>query len=148
MTTFPRLVAVVLLAGLVAACSQSGGQGSGQGSGSGGGPAGAGGRAAAAPPSVEQLAAKVGCKPRIQVDAAELRTGYCRTPDGEFFVTTFASQAGKDAWMDAAPEYNPHLVGNLWTVLSGRQVLDLLRERLGGDLHLTDHRTKQMKVVG
>ncbi|MEV0626996.1 hypothetical protein ACI2LC_02405 [Nonomuraea wenchangensis] len=144
MTTFPRLAAVVLLAGLAAACSQV----NGQGSGSGGGPAGAGGRAGAAPPSVEQLAAKVGCKPRIQVDAAELRTGYCRTPDGEFFVTTFASQAGKDAWMDAAPEYNPHLVGNLWTVLSGRQVLDLLRERLGGDLHLTDHRTKRMKVVG
>ncbi|WP_020540714.1 hypothetical protein [Nonomuraea coxensis] len=140
MTTFPRLAALVLLAGLAAACSQ--------GSGSGGGPAVAGGRAGAAPPSVEQLAAKVGCKPRIQVNAAELRTGYCRTPDGEFFVTTFASQAGKDAWMDAAPEYNPHLVGDLWTVLSGRQVLDLLRERLGGDLHLTDHRTKRMRVAG
>ncbi|MCK2217406.1 hypothetical protein MF672_026980 [Actinomadura sp. ATCC 31491] len=139
MTTFPRLAAFVLLAGLAAACSQ--------GSGSGGGPAAAGGQAGAAPPSVEQLSAKVGCKPRIQVDAAELRTGYCRTADGEFFVTTFRTQAGKDAWMDAAPEYSPHLVGNLWTVLSGRQVLDLLRERLGGDLHLTDHRTKRMNVV-
>ncbi|MGW4797264.1 hypothetical protein ACWEPC_33070, partial [Nonomuraea sp. NPDC004297] len=108
----------------------------------------AGARPAAAPMTVEQLSAKVGCTPRMQVNAAELRTGYCATPDGEFFVTTFASQRGKDAWMDAAPEYNPHLVGPLWTVLSSRKVLDLLKERLGGDLHLTDHRTKQMRVVG
>ncbi|MEV5889417.1 hypothetical protein [Nonomuraea fuscirosea] len=139
MTTIPRLTAVALLAALVAGCS----------SGSGGGyVASAGKLAVAAPLTVEQISAKVGCTPRMQVDAAEIRTGFCRTPDGEFFVTTFASQTGKDAWMDAAPEYNPHLVGNLWTVLSSRKVLDLLKERLGGDLHLTDHRTKQMKVVG
>ncbi|MEV4393966.1 hypothetical protein [Nonomuraea sp. NPDC049607] len=138
MTTFPRLAALALLAGLVAACS------------SGGGSAAPGPSAprAAAPQTVEQLAAKVGCKPRMQVDAAEIRTGYCRTPDGQFFVTTFASQSGKDAWMDAAPEYNPHLVGNLWTVLSSRKVLELLKERLGGDLHLKDHRTNQMRKVG
>ncbi|UBU10619.1 hypothetical protein [Nonomuraea gerenzanensis] len=139
MTTIPRLAALALLAALAAGCS----------SGSAGGYAAAGGaQAGAAPLTVEQLSAKVGCSPRMQVNAAELRTGYCKTPDGEFFVTTFRSQAGKDAWMDAAPEYNPHLVGPLWTVLSSRKVLDLLKERLGGDLHLTDHRTKQMQVVG
>ncbi|MER5997291.1 hypothetical protein ACIHFD_02355 [Nonomuraea sp. NPDC051941] len=139
MTTLPRLAAFALLAGLVAGCS----------SGSGGGyVAAAGKQGHAAPLTVEQLSAKVGCKPKMQVNAAEIRTGYCKTPDGEFFVTTFKTQAGKDAWMDAAPEYNPHLVGNLWTVLSSRKVLDLLKERLGGDLHLTDHRTKQMKTIG
>ncbi|MEV0387240.1 hypothetical protein [Nonomuraea sp. NPDC050643] len=139
MTTFPRLAAFALLAGLVAGCS----------SGSVGGYVAAGGKQVdAAPLTVEQLSAKVGCEPRMQVSAAEIRTGYCKTPDGEFFVTTFRSQAGKDAWMDAAPEYNPHLVGRLWTVLSSRKVLDLLKERLGGDLHLTDHRTKKMQVVG
>ncbi|MFI7421460.1 hypothetical protein [Nonomuraea sp. NPDC049684] len=141
MTTLPRLAVLALLAGLVAACSAGGGSGA---------PAAAGRNAAraAAPQTVEQLAAKVGCKPRMQVDAAEIRTGYCRTADGQFFVTTFASQAGKDAWMDAAPEYNPHLVGNLWTVLSSRKVLELLKERLGGDLHLKDHRTNRMRTVG
>jgi hypothetical protein len=139
MTTFPRLAAFALLAGLTAACS----------SGAGGGYVAAGAQQKQTSPlTVEQLSAKVGCKPKMQVDAAELRTGYCKTPDGQFFVTTFASQAGKDAWMDAAPEYNPHLVGNLWTVLSSRKVLDLLKERLGGDLHLKDHRTKQMRTVG
>ncbi|NRQ30563.1 hypothetical protein HII36_01710 [Nonomuraea sp. NN258] len=140
MTTFPRLAAVALLAGLVTACAP--GYGSGGNVAAGGNP----GRAAK-PLTVEQLSAKVGCEPRMQVDAAELRTGYCKTPDGEFFVTTFASQAGKDAWMDAAPEYNPHLVGPLWTVLSSREVLDLLKERLGGDLHLKDHRTNRMRTV-
>ncbi|MEQ4719922.1 hypothetical protein [Nonomuraea sp. B19D2] len=137
MTTLPRLAAFALLAGLAAGCSSEGGGGHV-----------AAQRGDAAPLTVEQLAAKVGCKPKMQVNAAEIRTGYCKTPDGEFFVTTFKSQAGKDAWMDAAPEYNPHLVGKLWTVLSSRKVLDLLKERLGGDLHLTDHRTKQMKTIG
>ncbi|MEU6710395.1 hypothetical protein ABZ897_02850 [Nonomuraea sp. NPDC046802] len=139
MTTFPRLAAFALLAGLVTACS----------SGSGGDyvAAGQNGRNTA-PLTVEQLSAKVGCRPRMQVDATDIRTGYCKTSDGEFFVTTFTAQAGKDAWMDAAPEYNPHLVGKLWTVLSSRKVLDQLKQRLGGDLHLTDHRTKQMRTVG
>ncbi|KAB8192298.1 hypothetical protein FH608_026835 [Nonomuraea phyllanthi] len=144
MTTFPRpaafaLPALALLAGLVAGCASAGA----------GGQVAAGARQpAGASLTVEQLSAKVGCTPRMQVDAADLRTGYCRTADGEFFVTTFRTQAEKDRWMDAAPEYNPHLVGHLWTVLSSRKVLDLLRERLGGDLHLTDHRTKRMRTVG
>ncbi|MER5623947.1 hypothetical protein ABT061_23205 [Streptosporangium sp. NPDC002544] len=92
------------------------------------------------PPTVEQLAEKVGCKVRIQVDAVDIRTGACKTPVGRFFISTFVTQHGKDQWMDQAPEYNPHLVGELWTVLGARQVLDELRETLGGDLHLTDHR--------
>ncbi|HEX8005091.1 MAG TPA: hypothetical protein VF482_01535 [Trebonia sp.] len=94
------------------------------------------------PPTVEQLAAKVGCTPDIQVDAADLRTGACKTDVGQFFVNTFATQQGKDEWMDQAPEYNPHLVGNLWTVLAERPVLDALKGKLGGDLHLSDHRVK------
>ncbi|SNS04911.1 hypothetical protein SAMN05216276_100378 [Streptosporangium subroseum] len=92
------------------------------------------------PPTVEELADKVDCKPDIQVDAVDMRQGHCKTPVGEFFVTTFITQSGKDQWMDAAPEYNPHLVGNLWTVLGSRKVLDELRKELGGDLHLKDHR--------
>ncbi|MEU0565661.1 hypothetical protein ABZ297_09740 [Nonomuraea sp. NPDC005983] len=144
MTTFPRLIGSVVVLGLAVACSP--------GTASGGNTGGGGGKVAdaaqqAAPLSVEQLSAKVGCKPRMQVNAADIRTGYCRTADGEFFVTTFKTQAGKDAWMDIAPEYNPHLVGNLWTVLSSRKVLELLKERLGGDLHLKDHRTNKMQTV-
>ncbi|MEU4829486.1 hypothetical protein [Streptosporangium sp. NPDC023615] len=102
----------------------------------------AAGNAAPAGPSltVEQLAEKVGCKPEIQVDAVDIRTGACKTSAGRFFISTFVTQSGKDQWMDQAPEYNPHLVGDLWTVLGARKVLDELRTELGGDLHLTDHR--------
>ncbi|MFC4113632.1 hypothetical protein [Nonomuraea zeae] len=138
MTTFPRLAAFALLAGLVAACSS----------------AGWGDYVAAGkdqknvkPLTVEQLSTMVGCKPKMQVEASELRTGYCKTSDGEFFVNTFATEALKDEWMDRAPEYNPHLVGPQWTVLGPLKVLKALQERLNGDLHLTDHRTSQMQTA-
>lgn len=134
MMTFPRLTACGLIVALATACTP--------GDGPGGGYVAAAQGHQAAPLTVEQLAAKVDCRPRIQVDAADMRQGYCKTGDGEFFLTTFSTQAGKDAWMDTAPEYNPHLVGHLWTALSTRTVLDRIRTRLGGDLHLKDHRTQ------
>ncbi|GAA5079369.1 hypothetical protein HNP84_009888 [Thermocatellispora tengchongensis] len=92
------------------------------------------------PPTVEELAAKLDCKPEIQVDSAEMRTGYCDNSIGKFFLSTFATQKGKDDWMDTAPEYSPHLVGNLWTALATREVLDRLKTKIGGELHLSDHR--------
>ncbi|MEV0229381.1 hypothetical protein [Nonomuraea sp. NPDC050786] len=134
MTTFPRLAAFALLAGLVAGCS-SGGWGDYAAAGDS--------QKAAAPLTVEQLSAKVGCKPKMQVQAADLRTGYCKTKVGQFFVNTFASEKLKDEWMDRAPEYNPHLVGPRWTVLGPLEVLEQLKEPLSGDLHLMDHRVSQ-----
>ncbi|MGP3929980.1 hypothetical protein [Nonomuraea sp. KM88] len=137
--TAPRsLAALALLAGLVAACSA--------GDGSGGYLA-AGARAGAAPLTVEQLSARVGCEPRLRADGAGVRSGHCTTPDGEFVVTTFTTRAGKDAWMGAAPAGTPHLAGDLWTVTSSRKVLDLLGERLGGELHMTDAGSGAMRVV-
>ncbi|TDC03224.1 hypothetical protein E1267_27020 [Nonomuraea longispora] len=139
MTTPPRVAALALLAGLVTACSA--------GDGSGGYLA-VGARAGAAPPTVEQLSARVGCEPRLRTGGAGVRSGHCATPDGEFVVTTFATRAGRDAWMSAAPAGTPHLTGDLWTVLSSRKVLDLLSERLGGEVHMTDPATRKMRVVG
>jgi hypothetical protein len=143
MTTFPRLAASALLVGLVASCAPSDGGGAGAEVPAGAKPAAVQQKAL----SVEELSAKVGCKPKIQVDAEDMRTGYCKTKVGQFFVNTFTTQAGKDAWMDQAPEYNPHLVGYLWTVLSDRKVLEELKAPLNGDLHLKDHRTNQMQTV-
>ncbi|TDD22107.1 hypothetical protein E1294_12625 [Nonomuraea diastatica] len=134
MTTFPRLAAFALLAGLVAGCS-SGGWSDYVAAGESQRPA--------APLTVEQLSAKVGCKPKMQVEADDLRTGFCKTTDGRFFVNTFKTEALKDEWMDRAPEYNPHLVGPRWTVLGPLDVLEAIQERLDGDLHLTDHRVSQ-----
>ncbi|KAB8192297.1 hypothetical protein FH608_026830 [Nonomuraea phyllanthi] len=137
MTTFPRLAAFALLAGLVAGCS-SGGWGDYV--------AAEGSQKPAAPLTVEQLSAKVGCTPKMQVEADDLRTGYCKTEAGQFFVNTFASEKLKDEWMDRAPEYNPHLVGPRWTVLGPLEVLEQLKGPLNGDLHLTDHRVSQTPV--
>jgi len=136
MTTFPRLAAFALLAGLVTGCSQYIGQNSDYG-------AAGNAAAAAAPMTVEQISAKVGCKPKMQVDGDDLRTAYCKTKVGEFFVNTFKSEKLKDQWMDEAPEYNPHLVGPRWTVLGPLEVLEVLKPELSGDLHLTDHRVSQ-----
>ncbi|MEV4099841.1 leucine-rich repeat domain-containing protein [Nonomuraea sp. NPDC049649] len=140
MTTFPRLPAFALLAGLLVACSPGGGDSS---------YVAAGQKQEQLPAlTVEQLADKVGCAPRIQVDAADIRTGYCKTEDGEFFVSTFATEEGKDAWMDQAPEYKPHLVGPKWTVLGDLEVLEALQVPLDGDLHLSDHRVSQSPAPG
>lgn len=132
MTTIPRLAAFALLAGLVTGCSQNIGKDSGY--------AAAGNVQQATPQTVEQLSTKVGCKPKMQVDATEIRTAYCKTKEGEFFVNTFKTEKLKDEWMDRAPEYNPHLVGPRWTVLGPLEVLEVLKPTLNGDLHLTDHR--------
>jgi hypothetical protein len=140
MTTLPRLAALTLLAGLVAACSP--------GDGSGGGSVAAAGRAGAAPLTVEQLSAKVGCTPKMQVNVRDIRTGYCRTPDGEFYVTTFRTASGKARWMEAAPGREPRLVGDLWAVLSSRNVLDLLKERLGGDVQPAGQRAGKTRAAG
>ncbi|MCF6471738.1 hypothetical protein FAF44_25555 [Nonomuraea sp. MG754425] len=132
MTTFPRLAGFLLLAGLVAGCSSGGGWSDYAAAGQA--------EPAPAPMTVEQLAAKVGCKPKLQVDADEIRTAHCKTQAGEFFVNTFRTERLKDEWMDDAPEYNPHLVGPRWTVLGPLKVLEVLKGPLNGDLHLTDHR--------
>lgn len=129
------------MAGLVAGCSSSGGWSEYAAAGKA--------QPATAPIlTVEQLSAKVGCKPKLQVDADEIRTAYCKTQEGEFFVNTFKNEKLKDEWMDRAPEYNPHLVGRQWTVLGPLKVLEALKGPLNGDLHLTDHRMSQMPSAG
>ncbi|WP_327105298.1 hypothetical protein [Nonomuraea glycinis] len=130
MTTYSRLTAFALLVGLVAACAPGGDENVAAGS----------NQPPAVPLTVEDLSSQVGCEPRMQVDASDLRTGYCKTDAGEFFVNTFTSEEGKNAWMDQAPEYKPHLVGPLWTVLGDLKVLKQLQAPLKGDLHLKDHR--------
>lgn len=140
MTTYPRLAAFALMTGLLVACSPGGGESSNLAAGKN--------QEQAQPLTVEQLADKVGCAPRIQVDAADIRTGYCKTDDGEFFVSTFATEEGKNEWMDQAPEYKPHLVGPRWTVLGDLEVLEALQVPLNGDLHLTDHRVSESPAPG
>jgi hypothetical protein len=94
----------------------------------------------AGPPlTLEQLATKAGCQPRIQGGAADKRQGYCTTQDGKFVLITFTSDKGQNAWLDQAQEYGKYLVGNRWAAGSSPQVLEKLRAKLGGDIAGASH---------
>ncbi|HEU5157312.1 MAG TPA: hypothetical protein VFU43_09960, partial [Streptosporangiaceae bacterium] len=120
--TIPRVVAVcVLVFGLtalavrcVAVASQSAGEHGGSG----------GTAAHAGPPlTLEQLAAKADCTPKIQTNAAELRQGHCTTSAGRFFLTTFATTQGQQKWLEQAQDYGQLLVGNRWVATGSAKTL-------------------------
>ncbi|HEX6472661.1 MAG TPA: hypothetical protein VF069_26460 [Streptosporangiaceae bacterium] len=90
----------------------------------------------AGPPlTLEQLGAKAGCHPKVQTNAAELRQGYCTTASGRFFLTTFATAQGQQAWLEQAKDYGEVLIGNRWAVGASPQVLTQLRAKLGGEIY-------------
>jgi hypothetical protein len=92
--------------------------------------------------TIEQLAAKTGCQPKIQTKAAELRQGVCVTQNGRYFVTTFTTAQAQRTWLEEAQDYGGLLVGNRWVVGSTPQVLKQLHGKLGGDLYDMSHHGK------
>ncbi|MBE8475834.1 hypothetical protein [Streptomyces justiciae] len=88
--------------------------------------------------SLEHLAAEVGCKPTIQIDADELRQGSCRKSDadGKFILATFATDRGQREWINGAKDYGGHyLVGRKWVAVGEtKTVTAALRKTLGGDI--------------
>ncbi|MET8141201.1 hypothetical protein ABZU32_12900 [Sphaerisporangium sp. NPDC005288] len=98
--------------------------------------------AAGAPPTVEQIAARTGCvSPQLQVDAQELRQGMCKTARGQYSVTTFATEKGKQEWLDDALSYGgAYLVGTRWIVLGNTpEMLEPFRVTLGGTVRTGGH---------
>ncbi|MCI3275366.1 hypothetical protein [Streptomyces cylindrosporus] len=89
-----------------------------------------------APAKVEVIAALIGCaKPRIRVDAEELRQGVCHTKEADRVITTFPAEKYKLAWLDAASGYGGrHLVGTRWVVSAKPELLKDFRDKLGGDI--------------
>jgi hypothetical protein len=123
--TRPTLAALAAVAALTLAGCGSGGDG----------------KAADAVPvaatgSLEQLAAKVDCKPNMQTDADELRQAICKTGDGKFILLTFATDRGQREWINGAKDYGGHyLVGRKWIAVGDEtKTVDTLRETLGGDI--------------
>jgi hypothetical protein len=137
--TIPRLVAIVVLVfgvtalavRCVAVASQSAG-----GHGHSGGTA-----ARAGPPlTIEQLAAKTGCTPKVQTEVADLRQGYCPTASGgRYFMTTFTTTQGQRQWLELAQDYGKLLVGNRWVIGADPRVLEQLQTKLGGDIYDNAH---------
>lgn len=86
--------------------------------------------------SVEQVAARLDCKPEIRTDADELRQGMCDTAAGQFAVTTFPAEKFKLIWLDAAAGWGGwYVVGPRWAVSATTKDEAVSRQKkLGGSL--------------
>ncbi|MFF0448360.1 hypothetical protein ACFYT4_18450 [Streptomyces sp. NPDC004609] len=83
--------------------------------------------------TLEELASLADCKPNIQTDAEELRQANCRTGDGRYVLTTFATDRGQREWINEANDYGGvYLVGRKWVASGDEKVIAVLRGRLGG----------------
>ncbi|MCW2879208.1 MAG: hypothetical protein JWQ95_3308 [Sphaerisporangium sp.] len=103
---------------------------------------GCGTSATGGPATVEEIAARTGCaEPHMQVDADELRQGVCKTSKGQYSVTTFATERGKQEWLDDALSYGgAYLIGTRWIVLGNtREMLESFRATLGGSVKIGGH---------
>ncbi|MET9772283.1 hypothetical protein [Streptomyces sp. NPDC006415] len=87
----------------------------------------------AATGTLEQLAKRAGCDPNVQTDAAELRQANCKTSEGRYVLTTFATDRGQREWINEAKDYGgSYLVGRQWVAVGDPDVVAALRGRLGG----------------
>jgi hypothetical protein len=93
----------------------------------------------AKPATVEQLGAKIGCQPTVQLTAAELRQGYCG-PDGKrIFITTFVTEKGQTDWVNMAKDYGAVLVGDRWAIVTDPKTLEGLRGKVSGEIQGSGH---------
>ncbi|MFH8346435.1 hypothetical protein [Streptomyces sp. NPDC018045] len=86
------------------------------------------------PASMARIAAALGCRADVIIDAQELREGGCTTGAGVFRILTFSSDAKKRAWLTEAKAYGgTYLVGTRWSVTGpSRSALAPLQATLGG----------------
>ncbi|MFD9767322.1 hypothetical protein ACFWXI_27855 [[Kitasatospora] papulosa] len=83
--------------------------------------------------TLEQLASKADCDPRMQTDAEELRQANCTTEEGRYVLATFATDRGQREWINEANDYGgSYLVGRKWVAVGDPEVVAALRGRLGG----------------
>ena len=89
---------------------------------------------AVAPAKVEVIANLTGCKPKIRIDADELRQGLCHTKEIDYLITTFPEEKYQQAWLDSAAVYGgKYLVGLRWIVSAKKpEMLEQFRSKLGG----------------
>ncbi|MCZ4513837.1 hypothetical protein O3Q52_38025 [Streptomyces sp. ActVer] len=91
--------------------------------------------AVVAPAKVEVIANLTGCKPKIRIDADELRQGLCHTGKVDYSITTFPEEKYKDTWLESASIYGgKYLVGSRWVVAAKPEMLEGLRAKLGGNI--------------
>ncbi|MEV0224067.1 hypothetical protein [Streptomyces sp. NPDC050704] len=90
--------------------------------------------AVVAPAKVEVIAGLTGCKPKIRIEADELRQGLCHTKKVDYLITTFPEEKYKETWLDSAAVYGgKYLVGSRWIVSAKEpEMLEQFRTKLGG----------------
>ncbi|MFG2144460.1 hypothetical protein ACGFRG_09730 [Streptomyces sp. NPDC048696] len=91
--------------------------------------------------TLEEIAAKAMCKPKISTNATELRQANCTTSDGRYVLATFATDRGQREWINEAKDYGgAYLVGRKWVAVGDETVVNALRGRLGGSVETgTNH---------
>ncbi|WP_319367037.1 hypothetical protein [Streptomyces scabiei] len=88
-----------------------------------------------APARVEVIAELTGCKPKIRIDADELRQGLCHTDKVDYSITTFPEEKYKETWLESASMYGgKYLVGSRWVVAAKPEMLEGFRAKLGGTI--------------
>ncbi|GAA3493787.1 hypothetical protein ACWEV9_27890 [Streptomyces albogriseolus] len=88
-----------------------------------------------APAKVEVIANLTGCKPKIRIDADELRQGVCHTAKVDYSITTFPEEKYKETWLDSAAIYGgKYLVGPRWVLAAKPEMLEGFRAKLGGTI--------------
>ena len=89
-----------------------------------------------APAKVEVIAQLTGCKPKIRIEADELRQGLCHTPKVDYLITTFPEEKYKQTWLESAAIYGgKYLVGSRWIVSAKEpKMLGGIRNKLGGTI--------------
>jgi hypothetical protein len=84
--------------------------------------------------NVEQLAKAIGCgKPTIQTRASDITAGYCDVKKQRYFLNTFPTKEGLDAWATEEQGWGSVLVGDQWAVgVAPESLLPALQRKLGG----------------
>ncbi len=86
--------------------------------------------------NIQELAKAIGCgKPKVQVKAADITSGYCNVDKQRYFLTTFPTIEGMRSWANEEQGWGSVLVGNQWAVgVAPESLLPELQAKLGGTI--------------
>jgi hypothetical protein len=90
---------------------------------------------AAAPASLDELAARTGCSLVGRRKAQQLQQGNCQNSRGQYVLVSFDSDQDMTSWLnEAKPWGGTYLVGTRWVAVSTPNTLQSLRKDLGGHI--------------
>jgi hypothetical protein len=86
--------------------------------------------------TIDELAKEIGCgKPKVQVKAADITSGYCDAGKQRYFLNTFPSLESMRAWAAEEQGWGSVLVGNQWAIgVAPESLLPELQAKLGGTI--------------